>query len=89
MGLEDSWQKVRFSLRNLCICGTKRFGSRRNGLMNLQPDVSRCKKGDVYIMWEMLNRTEMDAGRKKKRNRSLWKWKLSHWTRLPPSNYCH
>ena len=55
----------------------------KSGILKLQHDVRACQYEDVHVMWEMLQRNEMDQSPVKRRNRSFWSF--FGWARSAPS----
>ncbi|XP_058069912.1 uncharacterized protein LOC131218992 [Magnolia sinica] len=77
------WQKAMLPMRRVWIYISKRLGIRKSGLLKLQHDVSTCQYKDVHIMWEILQRSEMELSQASMKKRRSPFWKIVMCARAP------
>lgn len=72
----DWWDKINVTLRNLWLGLAGRLGIRGGGLHKLRHDVKTCEYEDVRVMWEMLNKTEIEMAGSPAKKRKIYFWSI-------------
>ncbi|KAL5559151.1 hypothetical protein UlMin_035362 [Ulmus minor] len=78
------WRKMVVPVRRVWSGVATRLGIRNSGILKLQHDVKACQYEDVHIMWEMLQRNELDRSPARSKNK-VNLWNIFGWARSGPS----
>ncbi|XP_020676767.1 uncharacterized protein LOC110095525 [Dendrobium catenatum] len=70
------WDRMVFPMKQAWIRVALRFRVRKTGLWKLRQEVSTCEYEDVHVMWEILQRTDMEISTLSRRRRSGARWSV-------------
>ncbi|KAJ8773957.1 hypothetical protein K2173_009388 [Erythroxylum novogranatense] len=81
----DWWHRLGFPVRRFWVALSFRPKTRRNGgLLKLHNDVQSCGYEDIQVMWELLERSKLEAvANAKHKRRPIWK--VFVWSKHSPT----